>query len=196
VGLNGGPVSLLNPGDFNHQSAMSESARYFVDNFSRVNTVPTSALFDGMGRKILDLETADFALLQAAGYQFPETFKVERGEILGFLGPNGAGKTTLFRMVLGEESTDGGEIQIAKGVKIGYLPQEVIGLRGSSVLEEVLKGAAGISTLQDKMQILEQELSSIEDPKRQERLAKEYGRLQERYTFSEDTGWRRRPNGS
>lgn len=80
VGLNGGPIALLNPGDANHGTAMSESSRYFVDNYSRVNTVPASALFDGTGRKIMDLETADFALLEAAGYEFPETFKVEAAD--------------------------------------------------------------------------------------------------------------------
>ena len=102
---------------------------------------------------------------------------------LGLIGPNGSGKTTLFRMILGEESIDEGEILIAKGVKIGYLPQEVISFRGNTVLDEVLKSLTSITSLQDKMKILEEELSSIEDPKEQERLAKEYGKLQERYTL-------------
>ena len=101
---------------------------------------------------------------------------------VALIGPNGSGKTTLFRMVLREEPIDAGEISIAKGVKMGYLPQEVISLRGSRVLEEVLKGASGVTSLQDKMKILEEELSTLEDPKDQERLAKEYGKLQEHYT--------------
>jgi len=102
---------------------------------------------------------------------------------IGLVGLNGSGKTTLFRMILGEEPFDGGEIRIARGVKIGYLPQEVIPFAGNTVLEEVLRSATGITSLQDKMKILEEELSSIEDPEEQERLAKEYGKLQERYTF-------------
>jgi ATP-binding cassette, subfamily F, member 3 len=102
---------------------------------------------------------------------------------VGLIGPNGSGKTTLFRMILGEESIDEGEILIAKGVKIGYLPQEVISFRGNSVLDEVLKSLTNITSLQDKMKILEEELSSIDDPKKQEKLAKEYGKLQERYTL-------------
>jgi len=102
---------------------------------------------------------------------------------IGFIGPNGSGKTTLFRMITGEEPIDGGEIRIAKGVKIGYLPQEVISFAGNTVLDEVMKSASGITSLQDKMRILEEELSSIQDPKEQERLAKEYGKLQERYTI-------------
>jgi ATP-binding cassette subfamily F protein 3 len=102
---------------------------------------------------------------------------------VGLIGPNGSGKTTLFRMILGEESIDEGEILIAKGVKTGYLPQEVITFRGNTVLDEVLKSLTSITSLQDKMKILEEELSSIEDQKKQERLAKEYGKLQERYTL-------------
>jgi ATP-binding cassette subfamily F protein 3 len=102
---------------------------------------------------------------------------------VGLIGPNGSGKTTLFRMILGEESLDEGELLIAKGVKIGYLPQEVISFNGNTVLDEVLNSLTNITSLQDKMKILEEELSSIDDPKKQERLAKEYGKLQERYTL-------------
>jgi len=102
---------------------------------------------------------------------------------MGLVGPNGSGKTTLFKLILGEESIDDGEIRIAKGVKIGYLPQEVVAFTGNPVLDEVLKSLSGIISLQDKMKILEEELSSMEDPREQERLAKEYGKLQERYTI-------------
>jgi len=101
---------------------------------------------------------------------------------MGLVGPNGSGKTTLFKLILGEESIDEGEIRIAKGVKIGYLPQEVVTFTGNRVLDEILKSLSGITSLQDKMKILEEELSSMEDPKEQERLAKEYGKLQEHYT--------------
>ena len=102
---------------------------------------------------------------------------------IGLIGPNGSGKTTLFKMILGEESIDGGEILIAKGVKTGYLPQEVITLKGNTVLDEALKSSSSITSLEDKMKVLEQELSSVEDPEEQEKLAQDYGKLQERYTL-------------
>jgi len=110
------------------------------------------------------------------------SFQIGARDRIGLIGPNGSGKTTLFRMVLGEESIDEGEIRIAKGVKIGYLPQEVIPFRRNTVLDEVLRSLSGIISLQDKMIILEQELASVENPVEQEKLAKEYGKLQERYT--------------
>jgi dipeptidyl aminopeptidase/acylaminoacyl peptidase len=56
---------------------MDDNSRYVVNNFSRVNTVPKSVLFAADGRKILDLETADFSSLFAAGYKFPEPFKAK-----------------------------------------------------------------------------------------------------------------------
>lgn len=77
VSLNGGPIILLNPGNFNHSISINDNATFFVNNFSRVNTVPSSTLFDAMGRKIMDLETADLSSLFGAGYQFPEPFKVK-----------------------------------------------------------------------------------------------------------------------
>ena len=77
INLNGSGIKLLNPGDFNHQSFMDENKRFFVNNSSRVNTVPVSALYNSAGQQIMELETADLSQLFAAGYQFPEPFKVK-----------------------------------------------------------------------------------------------------------------------
>lgn len=77
VNVDGSALQLLNPGDFDHHSSMGESKRFFVNNYSRVNTVPVSALFDNRGYKIMDLETADLSKLFEAGYQFPEPFVVK-----------------------------------------------------------------------------------------------------------------------
>ena len=81
VSLDGGAVTLLNKGDFNHEISINDAASFFISNFSRVNTVPASVLYDRNGAKIMDLETADLGQLFAAGYQFPEpfTFKADDG---------------------------------------------------------------------------------------------------------------------
>lgn len=51
-------------------------------------------------------------------------FTVGLDEHIGVIGPNGAGKTTLFKIIVGEEFLDTGEITKANGLRIGYLEQE------------------------------------------------------------------------
>ncbi|HEY5440675.1 MAG TPA: energy-dependent translational throttle protein EttA, partial [Gemmatimonadaceae bacterium] len=51
------------------------------------------------------------------------TFSLPRGGIVGVIGPNGAGKTTLFRMIVGEEKPDGGELKIGETVELAYVDQ-------------------------------------------------------------------------
>jgi ATPase subunit of ABC transporter with duplicated ATPase domains len=53
------------------------------------------------------------------------SFQLNPGEKVGLVGPNGAGKTTLFRMVVGEETADEGEISVPKRLSIGYFRQDV-----------------------------------------------------------------------
>ncbi len=78
--LNGGEPKLLNKGNFDHQVSASESGRFFVNNSSRVNTVPVSELYDSKGTLLLKLEEADLSQLFASGYKFPEPFKVKAGD--------------------------------------------------------------------------------------------------------------------
>jgi len=59
---------------------MGESRRFFVDSYSRVNTIPASAVYNAEGTKILDLEVADFSALDGAGYSFPEPFVTEAAD--------------------------------------------------------------------------------------------------------------------
>ncbi|WP_256004371.1 S9 family peptidase [Pedobacter deserti] len=77
INFDGSGMKLLNPGDFDHAVSMDDSNRFFVNNFSRVNTVPKTVLMDNNGRRIMDLETADLSLLMQTGYKFPEPFKVK-----------------------------------------------------------------------------------------------------------------------
>ncbi|MBR6495881.1 MAG: DPP IV N-terminal domain-containing protein [Rikenellaceae bacterium] len=80
VSLDGGAVTLLTPGDADHLISTDDDCRWFVDNHSRVDRAPGSALYDRAGNKLMDLETADMSQLLAAGYKFPETFKVKAAD--------------------------------------------------------------------------------------------------------------------
>jgi energy-dependent translational throttle protein EttA len=51
------------------------------------------------------------------------TFSLPRGGIVGVIGPNGAGKTTMFRMIVGEETPDGGDLKIGDTVELAYVDQ-------------------------------------------------------------------------
>ena len=65
-------------------------------------------------------------------------FKLPRAGIVGVIGPNGVGKTTLFRMIVGEEKPDEGELKVGQTVKISYVDQSRGGIDGSKNVWEVV----------------------------------------------------------
>ncbi|WP_316841410.1 S9 family peptidase [Pedobacter gandavensis] len=77
INFDGSGMKLLNQGDFDHAISMNDEAKFFVDNFSRVNTAPKAVVMDNNGRVVMNLETTDLSLLMATGYKFPEPFKVK-----------------------------------------------------------------------------------------------------------------------
>ena len=79
VTLTGTNQKVLNPGNFNNTSYFGDTG-FFVNNYSRVNTIPKSELRDGNGNVILNLETADLSALFDAGYKFPEPFKAKAND--------------------------------------------------------------------------------------------------------------------
>ena len=66
------------------------------------------------------------------------SFQLNPGEKVGLVGPNGGGKTTLFRMIVGEESQDEGEVSVPKKLTIGYFRQDVEEMSGRSVPDEAI----------------------------------------------------------
>ncbi|MBW2715042.1 MAG: energy-dependent translational throttle protein EttA, partial [Deltaproteobacteria bacterium] len=74
------------------------------------------------------------------------TFSLPRGGIVGVIGANGAGKTTLFRMIVGEEKPDSGELRLGETVKVAYVDQSRASLDAErSVWEEISGGVERIS---------------------------------------------------
>ena len=69
------------------------------------------------------------------------TFDLPKGGIVGVIGPNGAGKTTLFRMIVGEETPDGGTLTVGKSVSYAYVDQSRESLTATnSIFEEITGG--------------------------------------------------------
>ncbi|MCM2254645.1 MAG: energy-dependent translational throttle protein EttA [Vicinamibacteria bacterium] len=72
-------------------------------------------------------------------------FILPRGGIVGVIGPNGAGKTTLFRMIVGQEQPDSGELKIGPTVQLSYVDQSRDTLQGNhNVWEELSDGGKDI----------------------------------------------------
>ena len=70
------------------------------------------------------------------------SWTVPDGARVGLTGPNGAGKSTLLKMIAGALEPDDGQVAVARGTLIGYLPQHIIGIHGVSVLDHALAAFA------------------------------------------------------
>ena len=80
VNLDGSGLRQLTKGDYFHQVEIDDDARFAVDNYSRVNTVPMAVLLDNNGNKVMDIQESDFSQLFANGYKFPELFTVKAAD--------------------------------------------------------------------------------------------------------------------
>ena len=80
VNVDGTGLKQITKGDYFHQSEVDDDARFIVDNYSKVNSIPCAALLDNNGNKLMTIQESDFSQLLAAGYQFPEPFKVKAAD--------------------------------------------------------------------------------------------------------------------
>ena len=80
VNLDGTGLTQITKGDFFHQVEVDDDAKFVVDNYSRINTVPMCVLLDNTGKKVMDIQESDFSQLFANGYKFPELFKVKAAD--------------------------------------------------------------------------------------------------------------------
>jgi ATPase subunit of ABC transporter with duplicated ATPase domains len=109
------------------------------------------------------------------------SFQLNPGEKVGLVGPNGAGKTTLFRMIVGEEDPDEGEVSVPKKLTIGYFRQDVEEMKGRSVLDEAIAGSGRGGDLHHQLEALQH---AMEDPAQADaldRILMQFGEVQEEY---------------
>ena len=78
--INGGGVKQLTKGEYFYTAKIDDDARYIVTNRSRVDAIPYAEVIDNNGNSVMRLEESDFSQLLAAGYQFPEPFKVKAAD--------------------------------------------------------------------------------------------------------------------
>lgn len=90
------------------------------------------------------------------------TFQINPGEKVGLVGPNGAGKTTLFRLIIGEDRPDEGQISLSEAVRMAYFSQKVGEMEGKSAIQEVVEGDKKVKELGDKLKEYEMKLADCE----------------------------------
>jgi ATPase subunit of ABC transporter with duplicated ATPase domains len=109
------------------------------------------------------------------------SFQLNPGEKVGLVGPNGSGKTTLFRMIVGEEAPDEGDVSVPKRLTIGYFRQDVEEMAGRSVLDEAIAGSGRLGDLHHELEALHH---AMEDPDRageMDKILERFGTVQEEY---------------
>jgi ATP-binding cassette, subfamily F, member 3 len=103
------------------------------------------------------------------------SWSVPLGARVGLTGPNGAGKSTLLKIFAGLLEPDGGSIALPRGARVGYLPQHILGLGGSSVLDHALAAFSELHALEQRRTDLEHQLATV-DPQ-----SDDYGTIMDRY---------------
>ncbi len=103
-----------------------------------------------LGDKVIDMKGVSKAFGDRILFQDLE-FALPPNGIIGVIGPNGAGKTTLFRLIMEQETSDSGQIEIGDTVKISYVDQSHKAIDASKSVFEVVTGGTESMQLGGKL---------------------------------------------
>jgi ATP-binding cassette subfamily F protein 3 len=106
------------------------------------------------------------------------SFAVPKGARLALVGPNGCGKTTLLRILIGLDESSGGTIGRARGIRIGYLPQEAEFEMDGTLWEACIAVFSDLIARQVELEKLEAEMSV---PEKRQQAMERYGPLQREF---------------
>ncbi len=121
------------------------------------------------------------------------SFTVNPGERMGIVGPNGAGKSTIFRLITGGEESDKGDVIVPKGLRIGYLRQQLPSTEENlGLLEYVCEGCRDILDMEDELHRLQEQLAENAD----ESVMQKLGELQHEFEHREGYQLRSRAEAS
>jgi ATPase subunit of ABC transporter with duplicated ATPase domains len=109
------------------------------------------------------------------------SFQLNPGDKVGLVGPNGAGKTTIFRMIVGEETADEGDVTVPRKLTIGYFRQDVEEMSGRSVLDEAIAGSGRVGDLHHELEELQHAMADPARADDMDRVLARFGEVQEAY---------------
>src|SRR5499433_847976 len=109
------------------------------------------------------------------------SFQLNPGEKVGLVGPNGSGKTTLFRLIVGEETADEGEVSVPRRLSIGYFRQDVEEMSGRSVLDEAIAGSGRLGDLHHELESLQHAMADPARSHDMDEILARFGEVQEEY---------------
>lgn len=116
------------------------------------------------------------------------SFKIEKGDKVGLIGVNGAGKSTLFKILMGENEKDSGEVYIPNNIKVGYLEQILTIDYSISIYDYCMRVFENIIEIEANLRKIEQKLANPDiDPEKMESLLAEHTKLFEK--FEEKNGY-------
>jgi ATPase subunit of ABC transporter with duplicated ATPase domains len=108
-------------------------------------------------------------------------FQLNPGEKVGLVGPNGSGKTTLFRMIVGEEAPDEGDVSVPRRLTIGYFRQDVEEMQGRSAIDEAIAGSGRLGDLHHELEALHLAMEDPAEANDMDRILARFGEVQEEY---------------
>ncbi|MBM3989069.1 MAG: ABC-F family ATP-binding cassette domain-containing protein, partial [Planctomycetes bacterium] len=114
------------------------------------------------------------------------TFQIDPGEKVGLVGRNGGGKSTLLRIIEGLEQPDGGSVTIAKGARLGHVPQIPRFVPGQSVLQYVESGLVEARAIERELGLVTERMGATEGVEL-DRLVRRHDELQHR--LEQIGGW-------
>jgi ATPase subunit of ABC transporter with duplicated ATPase domains len=109
------------------------------------------------------------------------SLQLNPGEKVGLTGPNGAGKSTVFRLIVGEEKPDDGEVALPKRLSIGYFRQDMGEMSGRSVIDEAIAGSGKVGELHHELEQLNRDMADPDKADDMDRILARFGEVQEEY---------------
>ncbi|MBM4060813.1 MAG: ABC-F family ATP-binding cassette domain-containing protein [Planctomycetes bacterium] len=109
------------------------------------------------------------------------SLQLNPGEKVGLTGPNGAGKSTVFRLIVGEEKPDEGEVALPRRLTVGYFRQDVGEMAGRPVLDEAIAGSGRLGALHHEIEQLQRDMADPAKAGDMDAILARYGEIQGEY---------------